>query len=218
MPPIARTPARTRAALYAAVLAASAVTAADGFAQTRLEEVVVTAQKRAQSANDVGITINAFSGEQIKDLGVLTAEDIAQYTPGLTVNETAATGVPLYTIRGVGFQDYSTAASSTVGIYFDEVAMPYTVMTRGLVFDTARVEVLKGPQGDLYGRNTTAGQINFISNKPTREFGAGIIASYGSYDTGEGVEGRNRQSDFRGVGVPTQVWDWAKVATRTGCR
>lgn len=185
MPPIARTPARKRAALYAAVLAASAVTAADGFAQTRLEEVVVTAQKRAQSANDVGITINAFSGEQIKDLGVLTAEDIAQYTPGLTVNETAATGVPLYTIRGVGFQDYSTAASSTVGIYFDEVAMPYTVMTRGLVFDTARVEVLKGPQGDLYGRNTTAGQINFISNKPTQEFGAGIIASYGSYDTGE---------------------------------
>ena len=185
MPPIARFPARKRAALYAAVLAATAVTATESFAQARLEEVVVTAQKRAQSANDVGITINAFSGEQIKDLGVLTTEDIAQYTPGLTVNETAATGVPLYTLRGVGFQDYSTAASSTVGIYFDEVAMPYTVMTRGLVFDTARVEVLKGPQGDLYGRNTTAGQINFISNKPSQEFGAGIIASYGSYDTGE---------------------------------
>ncbi|MGI9285231.1 MAG: TonB-dependent receptor plug domain-containing protein, partial [Pseudomonadales bacterium] len=137
-----------------------------------LEEVVVTAQKREQGANDIGITMNAFSGDMIRDLGVTTAEDIAQFTPGLTVNETAATGVPLYTIRGVGFQDYSTGASSTVGLYFDEVAIPYTVMSRGTIFDVARVEVLKGPQGDLYGRNTTAGQINFVSNKPTDEFEA----------------------------------------------
>ncbi len=169
-----------RTTIGVAVLAASLAAAPNSYAQ--LEEVIVTAQKREQSANDVGITINAFSGDEIRDLGVQTAEDIAMFTPGLTVNETAATGVPLYTIRGVGFQDYSTAASSTVGIYFDEVNMPYTVMTRGLVFDTARVEVLKGPQGDLYGRNTTAGQINFISNKPTQEFEAGIIASYGNYD------------------------------------
>ena len=150
-------------------------------AAMQLEEVVVTAQKREQSANDVGIAINTFTGEQIRELGVLSAEDIAMYTPGLTVNETAATGVPLYTIRGVGFQDYSTAASSTVGIYFDEVAMPYAVMTRGLLFDTDRVEILKGPQGDLYGRNTTAGQINFISRAPTEEFSAGITGSYGRY-------------------------------------
>ena len=166
--------------------------ATTGFSQAAmsatLEEVVVTAQKRSQSANDVGITINAFTGDQLRDFGVLTAEDIAMLTPGLTVNETAATGVPLYTIRGVGFQDYSTAASSTVGLYFDEVSMPYTVMTRGLVFDTERIEVLKGPQGDLYGRNTTAGQINFVSNKPTDEFGAGLIGSYGNYSAWE-VEG-----------------------------
>ncbi len=168
-----------RSSIAVAVLAASLGCVAS--AQAQLEEVIVTAQKRAQSANDVGITINAFTGDQIRDFGVATAEDIARMTPGLTVNETAATGVPLYTIRGVGFQDYSTAASSTVGIYFDEVNMPYTVMTRGLLFDTARVEVLKGPQGDLYGRNTTAGQINFISNKPTEEFEAGVVASYGNY-------------------------------------
>ncbi|WP_321393651.1 TonB-dependent receptor [Emcibacter sp.] len=119
----------------------------------------------------------------LKERGISTSEDIALITPGLTVNETAATGVPLYTIRGIGFQDYSTAASSTVGLYFDEVAMPYTVMTRGLVFDMERVEVLKGPQGDLYGRNTTAGQINFISKKPTGEFGAGMTAGYSSFET-----------------------------------
>ncbi|NIB42285.1 TonB-dependent receptor [Pseudomaricurvus alkylphenolicus] len=149
----------------------------------QLEEIVVTAQKRAQSINDVGITVNAFSGEQMKDMGVFSAEDVAQHTPGLTVNEAAATGTPNYTIRGVGFQDYSTAASSTVGLYFDEVAIPYTVMSRGVLIDMERVEVLKGPQGDLYGRNTTAGQINFVSKKPTEEFEAGISVSHGRFDT-----------------------------------
>ena len=146
-----------------------------------LEEIVVTAQKREQGANDVGITMNAFTGEMLQDFGFSTAEDMALLTPGLTVNETAATGVPLYTIRGVGYQDYSTAASSTVGLYFDEVAIPYTVMSRGLMFDVERVEVLKGPQGDLYGRNTTAGQINFVSRKPTEDFQAGLRAGAGSY-------------------------------------
>lgn len=178
-------PGFRRSTLAVAVLLAGAAAGSQVYAQGQLEEVVVTAQKRSQSANDVGITINAFSGRQLQDLGVVTAEQIALFTPGLTVNETAATGVPLYTIRGVGFQDYSTAASSTVGIYFDEIAMPYTVMTRGLVFDTERVEVLKGPQGDLYGRNTTAGQINFISNKPTKEFDAGIIGTAGNFESYE---------------------------------
>lgn len=149
----------------------------------RLDEIVVTAQKREQGANDVGITLNAFTGDQLEARGALAAEDLALYTPGLTVNETAATGVPLYTIRGVGFQDYSTGASSTVGLYFDEVAIPYTVMSRGVLFDVERVEVLKGPQGDLYGRNTTAGQINFVSKKPTDELDAGASFGFGSFET-----------------------------------
>jgi len=157
------------------------VTAAES--ENVIQEIVVTAQKRSESAQDVGISLKAFTGEQLADKGVATAEDLALYTPGLTVNETAATGVPVYTIRGVGFQDYSTAASSTVGLYFDEVAMPYTVMSRGAVFDIQRVEVLKGPQGDLYGRNTTAGQINYISNLPTKDFQADVKLGYSSFQT-----------------------------------
>jgi len=171
-----------RTALAAAVFSVCFGVISNGHAQGQLEEVIVTAQKRAQGANDIGMTMNAYTGDTLQQLGVFTAEDLAQFTPGLTINDTAATGVPLYSIRGVGFQDYSTGASSTVGLYFDEVAMPYTVMSRGAVFDLARVEVLKGPQGDLYGRNTTAGQINFISNIPTEEFEAGVRLSYGSYD------------------------------------
>ena len=101
-----------------------AVTAATFFCSMSthaqaIEEIVVTAQKREQGINEIGITVNAFTGAQLRDFGFTRAEDIALLTPGLTVNETAATGVPLYTIRGVGFQDYSTAASSTVGLYYD---------------------------------------------------------------------------------------------------
>ena len=184
-----------------------------------LEEVVVTAQKRVQGANDIGITMNAFSGELLRDLGVATAEDVALITPGLTVNETAATGVPLYTIRGVGFQDYSTGASSTVGLYFDEVAIPYTVMSRGAVFDVERVEVLKGPQGDLYGRNTTAGQINFVSRKPTDEFEGGFdvgIGNFGTYELEAYVSGPLGDSVNGRVALRTEqsTEGWQKSTTR----
>ena len=167
---------------FPAPLLAAIVLVSNAVYAEVIEEIVTTAQKREQGINDVGITVNAFTGEQLKDFGFSSAEDIAILTPGLTVNETAATGVPLYTIRGVGFQDYSTGASSTVGLYLDEVALPYTVMSRGLMFDIERVEVLKGPQGDLYGRNTTAGQINFVSKKPTADFQAGITVGYSTFD------------------------------------
>jgi hypothetical protein len=99
-------------------------------AQAQLEEVIVTAQKRSESANDVGITMNAFSGNTIKDLGVYSAEDIASLTPGLVVID-GGYGAPVYAIRGVGFQDNVTvASSSTVGLYFDEISIPYAVMIK----------------------------------------------------------------------------------------
>ena len=103
---------KTLAHSIAALIALAATTAANA----QLEEVIVTAQKHAQGVNDIGITVNAFTGETLKDLGVFTAEDIAVYTPGLSVNTAGATGVPVYTIRGVGFQDITTSSSSTVGL------------------------------------------------------------------------------------------------------
>jgi iron complex outermembrane receptor protein len=165
------------AAVLGVACAATAVQAAE-----QLEEVVVTAQKRAQGVNDVGITVNTFTAEALADHGVRTPADLEVLTPALTVTETAPTGVPVYTIRGVGFADFSTASSSTVGLYFDEASIPYAVMSRGVLFDIERVEVLKGPQGDLYGRNTTAGQINFISRRPTPEFSAGATLGYSRFN------------------------------------
>lgn len=148
-----------------------------------LEEVVVTAQKRQQSINDVGITMNAFNASQLDDYGITRADDLEALVPGLTITNSQPAGAPVYTIRGVGFNDFTTSASSTVGIYADTTNIPYPVMTRGALFDIERVEVLKGPQGDLYGRNTTAGTINFISNKPREEFEAGVELSYDNFET-----------------------------------
>jgi len=147
-----------------------------------IEEIVVTAQKRAQSSNDIGMAISAFTGEGLEEIGVLTAEDIALQTPGLSVGDGGGLGVPIYTIRGIGFDSININASSTVGVYVDEVAVPYPIMTTGQLFDIERVEVLKGPQGDLYGRNTTGGAISFFSRRPTETLEAGINVDYGSYD------------------------------------
>jgi iron complex outermembrane receptor protein len=158
------------------------------FAQIQLEEVIVTAQKREQGINDVGITVNAFTADQLQNYGIDSADDLEQMVPGLTINASQPAGAPVYTIRGVGFNDFTTSATSTVGIYNDGVAIPYPVMTTGLLYDIERVEVLKGPQGDLYGRNTTAGTVNFISHKPTKETEAGIIVGYDNYETVD-VEG-----------------------------
>jgi iron complex outermembrane receptor protein len=133
--------------------------------------------------NDIGIAVSAFSGEQMRNLGIADAGDVAKFTPGLHLTETGVTGVPVYTIRGVGFDDYSANSSSTVGVYVDEVSFPYPTMTRGPLFDMERIEVLKGPQGTLYGRNTTGGAINFITNKPVQDFAAGVSVEYGRYDT-----------------------------------
>ena len=138
----------------------------------QLEEIIVTAQKREQGVNDVGITVNAFDASQLAAYGVLRAKDLETLVTGLTVTNDQPAGVPVFTIRGVGFQSFTVGSSSTVGLYLDETNNPYAAMVGGSLFDIERVEVLKGPQGDLYGRNTTAGQINFISRKPTEDFEA----------------------------------------------
>ena len=200
-------------------LAALSTTALPAALQAQIEEIVVTAQKREQDANDVGITMNIMTGELVKNLGISVAEDLGRFTPGLNVNESYPVGVPQYTIRGVGFQNLTTSASSTVGLYQDGANIPYTVMSRGALFDLERVEILRGPQGDLYGRNTTGGQINFVSKKPTDEFEAGFTASYGSYHTldFDGFVSGPLASNARGrvAYKTTQAWEgWQESLTR----
>src|SRR3990167_7357335 len=145
-------------------------------------DIIVTAQRRAESMNDVGMAIQAVDGATLENLRVTDMRDLTTVAPSFTVSQSYQ-GVPTYTLRGIGFNTINLSATSTVGTYVDEVAYPYPFMNSGPVFDVSRVEVLKGPQGTLFGRNTTAGLVNVVTNKPGDEFEASMSAEYGNYDT-----------------------------------
>lgn len=181
------------------------------------QDIVVTAQRRAQTASSIGLPITAVSGETLAEKGVTSTEELWRITPGLVVKDSGY-GVPNYTLRGVGFENYFVNSSSTVGIYANEIAIPYPAMSRGGFFDLDRVEVLKGPQGDLYGRNTTAGQINLIDRKPTGTFEAGGSIEAGSYsevDTRAYISGPLSQSIQARLSVAVNTSDgWQHSLSR----
>jgi outer membrane receptor protein involved in Fe transport len=145
------------------------------------EEIVVTAQKRSQRIQDVGMSVTVQNGEQLLEKGVTELSDLTQVIPSLQFSQTQS-GTPVYTLRGVGYFEQSLSASPTVSIYQDEVPFPFAVMSRGVLLDTQRVEVLAGPQGTLYGQNATGGAINFIANKPTKTFSAGFDETFGRFN------------------------------------
>ncbi|MBI1200374.1 MAG: TonB-dependent receptor plug domain-containing protein [Phenylobacterium sp.] len=147
-----------------------------------VQELVVTAQRREQAANDIGISLSVVSPVDLRQEGVTNINQIENLTPSLQIEPAFGGGTPQYRLRGVGFSDYASNNTPTVGVYVNEVAFPVPVMTQGLVYDIARVEVLRGPQGTLYGRNTTGGAINFITNKPTKNFAAGVLGEYSRFD------------------------------------
>ena len=172
-----------RLSVVGLVLASPFLNAAEGnrASGTTIEEIVVTAQKREESINDVGMSIQATTGEQLQDLGITDAFDLYKVVAGFSSNVNYA-GTAIYTIRGVGFQENSLATSPTVSVYLDEAPLQFSPMTRGASLDVQRVEALKGPQGTLFGQNATGGAVNFIANKPTSEFEAGVTVSYGQFD------------------------------------
>jgi len=146
-----------------------------------LEEIVVTAQRREENLNDVPIAVTALNGEQLDTLGVTDTRDLNIVVPGFSASN-GGYGTPVFTLRGVGFPDSTYFASPTTGVYIDEVSMPYSIMSKGPNLDVERVEVLKGPQGTLYGRSTTGGAINYIAGKPTDDLDAGFTLGYGRFD------------------------------------
>jgi outer membrane receptor protein involved in Fe transport len=171
----------TAAGALGAAFAVGAYAQASG--DTELEQVVVTAQRREQSAQDVGIALSVISGEQLAARGVTNVNQLQYQTPSLEVVPAFGGGQPQFRLRGVGFDDYATNNTPTVGVYVDEVAYPVPAATQGVLYDIDRVEVLRGPQGTLYGRNTTGGAINFITRRPTDQLSAGVTAEYGRFDS-----------------------------------
>ena len=172
------------AAAFSFAQSASAQPVAAKGPATTLSQVIVTAERREQSAQDVGIALSVLSGQTLALRGVTTLESLQYQTPSLEVTPQFGSGQTGFRLRGVGFDDYASNNSSPVGVYIDEVAYPFPIQTTGQIFDVARVEVLRGPQGTLYGRNTTGGAINIITNRPTSSFAAGIDAEAGSYGYG----------------------------------
>ncbi|NLG74927.1 MAG: TonB-dependent receptor plug domain-containing protein, partial [Xanthomonadaceae bacterium] len=147
-----------------------------------LEEIIVTAQKRTESAQDVPITMQALSAEELRDRGVASAAAVIAALPNLTSNATSDINVG-FTIRGVGTNNYHGNVSRAVGIYQDEVSMSTPFSGVLGVYDVERVEVLRGPQNTLFGRNTTGGAINYISRQPRpgEGFDGYLEATYGRY-------------------------------------
>ncbi len=169
--------------LAAASVLALMLGGASAYAQDSSgDEIVVTAQRREQAAQDVPVALSVVTAQTLIDNGVSTVNGLENLTPSLDVESQFGSGQPSFTLRGVGFKDYASNNAPTVGVYVDDVAYTAPIMTQGLIYDVARVEVLRGPQGTLYGRNTTGGAINIITQRPTDEFHTGLTAEYGNYD------------------------------------
>jgi iron complex outermembrane recepter protein len=144
-------------------------------------EIVVTAQNREQKVNDVPIVMDVVGAEELKASGFASMNDIDKIAPVVQVNQDQ--GTVKVTVRGVGTNDGGEAQDTSVVINIDgEYLNRPNVIAMGL-FDMERVEVLRGPQGTLYGRNSTGGAINFITRKPGKDFGVNANASYGNYNS-----------------------------------
>ncbi|MGE4306425.1 MAG: TonB-dependent receptor [Novosphingobium sp.] len=150
----------------------------EGFGQ----DIIVTANKREQSLAKVGLSISAFDSTQLENQRISEVSDLAKITPGLAVAP-SPTATPVYTLRGIGFYEQSLAAYPAVSLYIDQAPLALPVMASKVPFDLERVEVLKGPQGTLFGNNSTGGAINFVAAKPTDVFSAGAQLSYGRFNT-----------------------------------
>jgi iron complex outermembrane receptor protein len=148
---------------------------------TGLAEIVVTAQRRAQNVQDVPIAITAFAGEQLQEQGVLRVETIALRVPGFFAGSFGASRPQLY-IRGIGSRQFDPGSEASVGVFVDEVYLGRSSGVLGSLKDIDRVEVLRGPQGTLYGRNTIGGAINIITKGPTDRLSAEAEAGLSNYN------------------------------------
>jgi iron complex outermembrane receptor protein len=147
-----------------------------------LEEVVVTAQKREQQAQDVGISITAYSGDQIDALGYTNAQQVAAMAPGVSTVQPNGEANYALGIRGAVNSDFTANQESPISIYVDEVYISQMSGAGFMLFDLERVEILRGPQGTLFGRNATGGLAHFITRKPTQERDAYGQFTFGEYD------------------------------------
>ena len=146
-----------------------------------LEEIIVTAQKREQDLSDVGISITAFSGAQLKELGITSTQQLDDMVPGLMVTDFGSGTITQFTIRGSAQLDFADHQEPPVAVYSDGVYNSYMGGVGFSFYDVERIEVLRGPQGTLFGRNATGGLVHIITKKPTRENEGYVELTGGEY-------------------------------------
>lgn len=150
-----------------------------------IEEVVVTAQKREQDIQDVPISITAFSGDMAQELGFESIFEVQDQVPNFSLGglgNTESTPIPYMNIRGIQFTDFAVINDSSVSLYLDEIYQAAPGAGASQMFDLERIEVLKGPQGSLFGRNTSAGLIQVVTKKPTDQPDGYLSLQYGRFD------------------------------------
>lgn len=183
----------------------------------RSDEIIVTANKRQENINKVGLSITAISSEALKDRKITSLEDVASAVPGLTFAP-SGNSTPILTLRGVGFNESSLGVYPAVSVYIDQAPLPFPIMASHAAFDLERIEVLKGPQGTLFGQNSTGGAINYIAAKPTTELTVGGDISYGRFNQIDGnafVSGPITENlGFRLAMTGHQMDDWQYSVTR----
>ncbi len=178
-----------------ALLAASALTATPVYAQETPEGasedtggIVVTARRREENLIDVPIAITAISGDQLEARGAADITTLAETVPNVTLEASRATNSTLSAfIRGIGQQDPVSGFEQGVGIYLDDVYLNRPQAAVLDIYDVERIEVLRGPQGTLYGRNTVGGAVKYVTRRLDDQFHLGVSATYGSYNQADGV-------------------------------
>ena len=166
----------------AVCLSASAAPATAQEREATISEVVVTAQYREENVQKVAIAISAVGGDALQAQGVTGFKELGTRVPSLRFGSGVTGGENVITMRGLGSQNTTPGGDSPVAYNIDGVYVQRTTSIDPEFYDIARVEVLRGPQGTLYGRNSVGGSINVITNKPTGEFHAGADAMIGNYD------------------------------------
>jgi len=181
-------------------------------AQSVLEEVVVVAQKREQNVQDVPIAITAFTGRQMDALGVSESFDIAAFSPGVHISGNLAGQNTQFSIRGVTQNDFNDIIEAPNAVYLDEGYIAVAQAQTFAVFDVNRVEILKGPQGTLFGRNATGGLVHFISNAPSFDGMEGYLdVEFGQFDVANNAD---RTVIEGAIGGPLSETVAARVAFR----
>lgn len=167
----------------AAAVAGSMVVLSSPLAAQELEEITVTAERRELRLQDTPISIMAYSGEKLEALGIDDMFELATNAPNLDIKGSRGTGntSPIFQIRGIGGASGATGERS-VGFYVDNVFMPRTTGPVMRVLDVERIEILRGPQGTLFGRNSTGGAIRVFSKKPTQERDAYLRVTGGNFN------------------------------------